>query len=285
MTILKPKLPSLEGLPEPYHALYAKAADGSFDLTGVEGYTPTDREKTTKALKTEREAASTAVNALKPWKIFGERKPEEIQEDLDKIEEYKAAAKGKLPEAEIEERAIARTKRAMAPLERQAAEAAEKLGKAEARIQAFERDEERAHIGAAIGAAALKSGALPEAYAAGGGLLALLQGVLEVEIEVEKDAQGNIVSRKLGAVRSKADAGVPSGLDVPKLLQHIQSTQGYFWPPSSGGGARNPGSGGGSGGKNPWKKDSFNRTEQMKILSTNPELAKQLQAAAGVQAS
>lgn len=36
----------------------------------------------------------------------------------------------------------------------------------------------------------------------------------------------------------------------------------------------------GSGQKNPWSKEHFNLTEQGKILRENPELAKQLQAAA-----
>ena len=33
-------------------------------------------------------------------------------------------------------------------------------------------------------------------------------------------------------------------------------------------------------GKNPWKKETFNLTEQARIIKENPELAKQLQAAA-----
>jgi hypothetical protein len=272
--ILEPKLTTLEGLPEPFHALYTKAPDG-FDLTGVKGFTPADREKTTKALRTERDSASAAVNAYKPWKIFGDRKPEEIQEELDKIEEYKAAAKGKLPEAEIEERANARVKRAMAPLERQLAELTDKHGKAEARIQGFERAEERAAIRAEIQRAAVASGAEPWSYAAGGGLLAVLEGVLEVEVETDGD--GN---RRLGAVRSKDGAGYPTGLDATALIREIQGKQPGYWPTSSGGGARNPGNGG-SKGPNPWKKETLNRTEQMKIISSNPELAKQLQAAAG----
>ena len=38
-----------------------------------------------------------------------------------------------------------------------------------------------------------------------------------------------------------------------------------------------------NGGINPWAKDQFNLTQQMQIESTNPELAAQLQAAAGVK--
>lgn len=46
---------------------------------------------------------------------------------------------------------------------------------------------------------------------------------------------------------------------------------------------RNPEQGAGAGEKNPWMKDSWNITAQMNIELTNPELAKQLKAAAGVK--
>lgn len=46
---------------------------------------------------------------------------------------------------------------------------------------------------------------------------------------------------------------------------------------------REPGQGGGAGEKNPWAKDTYNITQQMMLEATNPELAKQLKAAAGVK--
>lgn len=42
----------------------------------------------------------------------------------------------------------------------------------------------------------------------------------------------------------------------------------------------NPGGGGGTGQINPWKKDTFNLTEQGRLLRENPELAKQMMAQA-----
>jgi hypothetical protein len=42
----------------------------------------------------------------------------------------------------------------------------------------------------------------------------------------------------------------------------------------------NQGGGGGTGQINPWKKETFNLTEQGRLLRDNPELAKQLQAQA-----
>lgn len=46
---------------------------------------------------------------------------------------------------------------------------------------------------------------------------------------------------------------------------------------------RNPEQGNGGVEKNPWTKDGWNITQQMNIEMTNPELAKQLRAAAGVK--
>ena len=46
---------------------------------------------------------------------------------------------------------------------------------------------------------------------------------------------------------------------------------------------RNPEQGAGAGEKNPYAKDTFNITQQMMLENTNPELAKQLRAAAGVR--
>lgn len=56
-----------------------------------------------------------------------------------------------------------------------------------------------------------------------------------------------------------------------------------FLPASGneGSGARGGGSGGDRGRANPWKKETFNLTEQGKIAKENPALAKQLAAAAG----
>lgn len=45
---------------------------------------------------------------------------------------------------------------------------------------------------------------------------------------------------------------------------------------------RNPEQGAGGKDNNPWAKDTYNITQQMLIENTNPELAKQLKAAAGV---
>jgi hypothetical protein len=290
MTTLKPEIDSLDGLDKAHHVLYTER-EGKYVFTGLEGYDPSQPGKLQKALDTERENAkkyANEVKTLKPWKIFGEKKPEEIQAQLDRIEELEAAAAGKLDKTELEKMATARAEAATKPLQRQLSAAAEaqkelneQLAAAQARVTAYERAEERAAIRAAIQAAALASNALPEAYADGGGLLAVLEGALEVDVQVDSEGK-----RTLGAVRSKDGAGYPSGLDVAKLLQQVQSKQGYFWGTSKGGGA-NPGNGGPrlAGGTNPFKAESRNRSAMMRVWKENRALAKQQMAAAGVTPS
>jgi hypothetical protein len=287
MTILKPELENLEGLDKAHHALYTER-DGKYVFTGLEGYDPGEKGRLTKALETERGNAKKyagEAKALAGWKVFGDKKPEEIQTALDEIEELRTAASGKIDKAELEKMATARAEAATKPLQRQLkefegklAETGEQLAAAAARVAAYEKAEERSAIRAEIQKAALASNALPESYADGGGLLAVLEGVLEVDVQVDSEGK-----RTLGAVRSKEGAGYPSGLDVPKLLQQVQSRQGYFWGTSKGGGA-NAGNGGARGGGtgNPWDPKARNLTEQMRLMRDDPTRARQLAAVHGV---
>lgn len=274
---LKAEIETLDGLDKAFHSLYTQR-DGKFVLTGVEGYTPEDRERVQKALRTERENASNAANALKPWKtLFGDKKPEEIQAALDGIDELKLAAKGKLDESAIEERVTARLEAAKKPLQRKLDEAAEKTAKAEGRIKAFEQAEERAAIKAAIQKVGLETQAFPESYADDGGLTAVLMGKLKVEVETTVDAEGN-QARKLGRVVGH------DGTDLQKIVQQLQSTQGYHWGTSKGGGAdaRGNSNGGNNVFKgNPWKKETRNLTEQTRIMRENPQLAERYKQEAG----
>lgn len=63
-------------------------------------------------------------------------------------------------------------------------------------------------------------------------------------------------------------------------LEALKKSDAYLFEQALGGATPPNGGGSSPGGKNPWKKETFNLTEQGKILRENPELAKQLQAAA-----
>lgn len=83
------------------------------------------------------------------------------------------------------------------------------------------------------------------------------------------------------------DAGnVKAGLD--DQLKALRESKAFLFVEKDGAGAKFRGAkppegsdrGGGGGQKNPWSKEHFNLTEQGRILRENPELAKQLMAAA-----
>jgi subtilase family serine protease len=52
----------------------------------------------------------------------------------------------------------------------------------------------------------------------------------------------------------------------------------HLFERNSGGGAAGSGAGSSSGAKNPWRKESWNLTEQMKLIRSDPKQAEQLKA-------
>lgn len=75
--------------------------------------------------------------------------------------------------------------------------------------------------------------------------------------------------------------GSPVGVD--DVLKPLKESAPHLFKPNGQGGYNPAAGGAGSAGgvTNPWKKESFNLTEQGKILQSDPALAKQLAAAAG----
>ncbi|TCS78777.1 phage scaffolding protein [Tepidibacillus fermentans] len=80
----------------------------------------------------------------------------------------------------------------------------------------------------------------------------------------------------------KEDGSI-EGLD--EQLQSIAESKAFLFGDvqTKIGGASNPPGGANPTVKNPWAKETFNLTEQAKILKENPALAEQLKAAAGVK--
>ncbi|GIP57905.1 DUF4355 domain-containing protein [Paenibacillus woosongensis] len=111
------------------------------------------------------------------------------------------------------------------------------------------------------------------------------------------EREAEITKRELraSALETLAEKGLPKGLadilnytDADSTKESLEAVETAFRaaveagvnerlkgnPPGGGGGNR------GAGQVNPWKKETFNLTEQGRILRDNPELAKQLKAAA-----
>lgn len=111
------------------------------------------------------------------------------------------------------------------------------------------------------------------------GALSSLEGRLGVE-----EANGAFVVVAYDQFDSKltaANGQTATGKDALRVLLDIQPNSGELYQTTGGGAGSSGGGGGGGGMKNPWAKDSFNLTEQGKILKEKPELAKRLKAEAG----
>ncbi|TXM68192.1 hypothetical protein [Methylobacterium sp. WL120] len=102
---------------------------------------------------------------------------------------------------------------------------------------------------------------------------------------VEKDGKFEVqVVDAAGNVRHKLDGSTLVPLSVSDLMSEIKEQRpGLFRAENKGGVGITPGNGvPRSGVQNPWAKDTFNRTQQALLTNTNPTLAKQLKAQAGV---
>ena len=75
--------------------------------------------------------------------------------------------------------------------------------------------------------------------------------------------------------------GTVIGLD--DVLKPMKESYPHLFKPTNGQGGYKPAGGGNQAPTNPFAKESFNLTEQGKLLKTDPEQARQLAAAAGVK--
>jgi hypothetical protein len=94
----------------------------------------------------------------------------------------------------------------------------------------------------------------------------------DAPVALEEDGQ----TQKAGA------DGSPLTLDV--WVEQLAVTAPHLFEQNAGGGAVGNGSGGVgqlNHGRNPWKQETWNLTEQSKLARTNPQLAAQLKKAAG----
>lgn len=127
------------------------------------------------------------------------------------------------------------------------------------------------------------------ALAKHGGDIELLLPHIERKSRVREGQDGKFAVEVLdsnGIARIKDASGAL--MSIEDLVVEMRGTETFGKAftnggTSGGGGEARPGSGGTGGGtKNPWTKDHFNLTEQFKIEKSNPQLAKRLQAEAGV---
>lgn len=249
-------------IPEEYKSLYSEK-NGKWELTGIQGvYTQGNIDRLQTALNNEREEHKATK---KKYSAIADRDIDEVVAQLDRIPELEAAAKGKIDEKQLDDLAEARVRSRIAPLERELKTLREKNTEHEGVINEFKQKDRKRTISDAV---------LEAINGAEGFVKSASEDVLlyaERTFDVLED----------GKVVTKDGVGVTPGLDPKVWLSDMQAKKPHWWGETSGsgsGGKRRPG----TAGSNPFAKDSWNLTEQGKLLVTNRPLAEQYAKAAGV---
>lgn len=252
MSKLKAVLDTLDGLDEALQPLYTKGEDGRFylDAEGV------DDLPSVRGLKSKRDELLEAQRKLREQlKAFDGLDPEAARKALEELENREADKlrdKGAFDElrAKIEKRH------------------ADELAKVRAEVEKRDGFIHRLLIENAISDAIEKANVLPQYREAVKALLRQ-RGPKVVQ---DGDDYRAIFETDMGeaAISTYVEAWARSDEAAP------------FLPPSGkGGGGADPNGGGRGGGvPNPWKKESWNLTEQGRITKENPDLARRLKAAA-----
>lgn len=258
----------LDDIPEKYRELYTEKG-GKFELTGIAGVkTQADVDRLTESLRKEREEHKASKEKLKIWDGL---EHSEVIAKLDRIPELEAAAKGKLDEAKIEEmverRVTGTLKSRLAPVERENKTLKESLAAEVAEKEKLVGERVRRQIHDALRAAATELKVLSEAQE---DILLLGERVFEIV------DGGKIVTRD--------GVGFTPGIDPKSWLGDMQPKRPHWWPASLGTGSRGSGNGQMQNGANPWARDTWNLTEQGKVLkSKGREVADRMAASAGTK--
>lgn len=258
---------SVDQIPEPYRELYSER-DGKWVLTGIEGVkTSEDVDRVTRSLESERAAHKETKTKLAEWDGL---ETEDVKAKLDRMPELELAAKGAGTQDEIdkklEEMAEARARTRLAPVEREKKALEKKLADLDQEANALRVERKRRLIHDDVRAALREAKVRTEAEA---------DALMLAETVCDLAESGK-------ALTKENPFGVAPGLGAVEMIEQLRDHRPHWWPESKGGGAGGSGSSGGAGGgANPWHKDTYNRTEQMRLLQTNPERAKQLAASVG----
>ena len=259
MTI-KATYADLNEIPEQYRDLFIER-NGQYELSGIEGVkTEADVSRLQTALAKERAEHKTAKERLSVWDGLD---PDEVRGQLDRLPELESLAQGKLDDEKINQLVEARLNIKLGPVERERAKLAEVLKERDATLAEYEAKDRQRMIHEAVRKAATESKVKPEAY---DDVLLWADRIFEIN--------------ETGSVTAKDNVGCTPGIDPSAWFSEIQGKKAYWWPDSQGGGAT--GNNSGAGPANPWKKDSYNVTEQMKISAADPAAAKRLMQAAGI---
>jgi hypothetical protein len=261
MKLANGPLTSLADIPEAFHELYTQETtgdnSGKYVLTGVEtGY------KATRQLKDEAGRYRIERNdyqkkfedtSLK-LAAFGDLSADDVKAKLDRITELEESAKGKVPEAKLNELADARAAAKIAPLQKQLKESTDKLAAYESTIKGFETARDTEKVLGETRKLAGKLGFDEASYTDPTGALNLMsKNIFKV------DADGNVVAAE--------GSGFTPGLTPAEVLPELLEKHPYLSKLSEGTGSR--GSSGTPGAKGANVFYNPNLTERFQLQKTN----------------
>lgn len=203
-----------------------------------------------------------AQEHLKAWEGLDPEQVKGLMQRINADEETRLMSEGKLDEVLAK-----RT-------ERMKADFGSQLGSRDKRIQELEQEKksmaeqlDRIIIDGAVREVAVKSEGFRKS--------AIDDAVIRGRSMFVRDEHGNPVARDANGDLIMSKDG-KSALGPAEWLDSMKEIADHWWESSTGGGTQ-PGRAGGERTKNPWKKDSFNLTEQGRIFKENPDLAARLQ--------
>jgi len=270
-SILKSVYDNQDEVPQQYADLFEERG-GKFCFKRIEGLaTQADVERLQRSVKAERDAHGVTKQSLQL--VCGDQKPEEVRSILDQVPELQAkvsAGGNKLDDKKIEDLLHARLQQKVAPLERENAKLVAQLAERDAQLQSFAHEKAIRTIHDSV-RTVVRGG--PE------GKGPKIVDSAEEDVLSLAERHFEIVD---GRLQTKEGTPVPAGLDVPAWFQEISSKKPHWFGPTQGSGATG-GKGFGGFANNPFTNESWNMTEQAKIVRTDPAKAEQMAKAAGTR--
>lgn len=264
---LRAVLESLDGLAEPIQEQYRQGEDGRFylDVTDVDSMPAIEglRRKNRELLDKERKVKQR-LDAL--MESLGVSSPEEAEALREKMER---SGQGGGDAEKVREEYEAKLAQMRDQAKRETDQAREEADRERAAARNYFLDSE-----------------ITRAIIAAQGTPELLGHVVRAHLDVERDDDGRFRLRVLGPdgqPRIKNSSGDPFGLD--DLVEELKADPKYgraFDAPNRTGGGAPHNSRTASVGVNPFKKESRNLTEQMRLMREQPETARRLAQEAGV---
>ena len=263
MDPLKALYATIDEIPESFRPLYEERG-GQFHIAKIEGIkTDADVARVQRALDAEKKSHGEIKTR---WgTFFGDKKPEDIQAQLDRITELETIAASKnINDEKLNELAEGRVRQRIAPVERQVQTLTGQLQEAQQVIEGYKQKEVTRNIHDNVRA---EAGKLKVIDSAVDDVLMYAERVFEVT------ESGELVTKD-------GIPGVTPGLSPSVWLTEMQQKKPHWWPQSRGGGA-NGGGGGGDFANNPFTNENWNMTAQGRLYNENPQKAEQMAKAAG----